>query len=126
MSEYDLDPLSDQQILARLAERLRHERLERNITQQALADLAGVGVATLRRFEGGEGNLSLLNLIAVLRALGLVSLLDALLRAPDVSPMASLREKGAGIYQESSVRQRARPESTQAGEKEGWSWGDDE
>ena len=81
MSEYDLDPLSDQQILAKLAGRLRSERLQRNVTQQALADLAGVGVATLRRFEGGEGNLSLLNLIAVLRALGLVHLLDAFQRS---------------------------------------------
>lgn len=125
MSEYDLDPLSDQQILAKLAGRLRSERLQRNITQQALADLAGVGVATLRRFEGGEGNLSLLNLIAVLRALGLVHLLDALIREPDVSPIASLRESGAGIYREAPIRQRARPESSSADDAS-WSWGDGE
>lgn len=125
MSEYDLDPLSDQQILAKLAGRLRSERLQRNVTQQALADLAGVGVATLRRFEGGEGNLSLLNLIAVLRALGLVHLLDALIREPDVSPIASLRENGAGIYQEAPARKRARPESSLADDAS-WSWGDDE
>ena len=125
MSEYDLDPLSDQQILAKLAGRLRSERLQRNVTQQALADLAGVGVATLRRFEGGEGNLSLLNLIAVLRALGLVHLLDALIREPDVSPIASLRENGAGIYQEAPARKRARPESSSADDAS-WSGGDDE
>ena len=125
MSEYDLDPLSDQQILAKLAGRLRSERLQRNVTQQALADLAGVGGATLRRFEGGEGNLSLLNLIAVLRALGLVHLLDALIREPDVSPIASLRENGAGIYREAPIRQRARPESSSADDAS-WSWGDDE
>ena len=125
MSEYDLDPLSYQEILAKLAGRLGSERLQRNVTQQALADLAGVGVATLRRFEGGEGNLSLLNLIAVLRALGLVHLLDALIREPDVSPIASLRENGAGIYREAPIRQRARPESSSADDAS-WSWGDDE
>ena len=126
MSLYDLGPLSDQQILARLAGRLRSERLQRNITQQALADLAGVGVATLRRLESGEGNLSLLNLIALLRALELMNLLDALVREPDISPMASLREKGAGIYSEPPLRQRARPESGLAGDAERWSWGDEE
>ncbi|KZZ05859.1 hypothetical protein A3746_31490 [Oleibacter sp. HI0075] len=82
-------------------------------------------MATLRRFEGGEGNLSLLNLIAVLRALGLVHLLDALIREPDVSPIASLRENGAGIYREAPIRQRARPESSSADDAS-WSWGDDE
>lgn len=126
MNLYDLEQLSDQQILAKLAGRLRSERLQRNITQQALADLAGVGVATLRRFESGEGNLSLLNLIALLRALGLMHLLDGLLRDQDISPMTSLREQGAGVYREAPLRQRARPESGQAGDAEHWSWGDEE
>ncbi len=126
MSSYELDSLSDHQILSQLAERLKNERLQRNITQQSLADTAGVGVATLRRFESGEGNLSLLNLIAVLRALSMTHLLQGLLDDSDMSPVANLRESGAGIYQDTPRRQRARPSNDASeDESQAWSWGDD-
>ncbi len=38
--------------LAGVAERLRDARIQRGLTQDALADESGVGVATIRRMEG--------------------------------------------------------------------------
>jgi len=124
MKFYDPDVMSDQQVLSAMAGRLREERLQRNLTQQHLADAAGIGVATLRRFEGSGGNLSLLNLIALLRALNLLPLLDALLHGGEISPVASLRDKGAGIYPDSPARQRARPAASESDSGE-WRWGDE-
>ncbi len=52
----------------------------RGLTQAQLADRAGIGRATLARFEQGDGGISLEGLLRVLRALGI---LDSLTRALD-------------------------------------------
>lgn len=116
--------LSDQQILQELSRRFREARLAQNLTQAELADAAGIGVATLRRFERGEGNLSLLNVIALLKALGKVSQLDLLLPESQISPMATLREQGSGILREPQLRRRASGKSSDNAD-DSWSWGDD-
>ena len=120
----DVETMADQQILEALSGQVRRTRLDKNITQQQLADKAGVGVATLRRFESGEGNLSLLNLIAVLRALGQLDRLQPLLDSVTLSPVARLREQGGGIYQ-AHERQRARPAGEEDDQESTWEWGDE-
>ncbi len=52
----------------------------RGLTQAQLADRAGIGRATLARFERGEGGISLESLLRILRALGI---LENLTRALD-------------------------------------------
>lgn len=51
--------------------RLRSRRKELGLTQQALADLAGVGVVLVIELEKGKSTVRLDRLLAVLHALGL-------------------------------------------------------
>lgn len=127
----DLSVVSDSKVLETLAEGFRRERLSRNLTQQSLADMSGVGVATLRRFERGEGNISMLNMIALMRALDIIERLSSLFPDTDITPMANLREQGAGIYAEKPNRQRASGHRSndvgdEVNEDNTWQWGDDE
>jgi transcriptional regulator with XRE-family HTH domain len=63
-----------------LAEDVAVWRKLRGLTQAQLADRAGIGRATLARFEQGDGGISLESLLRVLRALGI---LENLTRALD-------------------------------------------
>lgn len=54
-----------------IGEEIKKRRNDLGITQQALADLAGVGINTLVAMERGTGNPSLNTLQAVLGTLGL-------------------------------------------------------
>jgi len=55
-----------------LAEDIAAWRKLRGLTQAQLADRAGIGRATLARFEQGDGGISLESLLRVLRALGIL------------------------------------------------------
>ena len=50
---------------------IKKRRKVLRITQEHLAELAGTGIATLKRFESGRGNLNLENLIKIIDVLGL-------------------------------------------------------
>src|SRR5688572_12964806 len=105
--------LSDSAVVQELGRRLAQYRLNQNLTQQALAQEAGVSLRTLNRIECGEASQSS-NLLRVLRALGLLDNLEALVPEPPVSPMQQLQLKG-------KVRQRASSAGhTQAPEP--WTW----
>jgi len=65
-SEYGLEDANSSIMLGRLAERVKQNRLELNLTQKALAARSGVSFASLRRFENtGEISLKSLILIAI-------------------------------------------------------------
>jgi len=66
--------------LRQVADGVSGWRKLRGLTQAQLADRAGVSRATLIRLEGGDGGISVENLLRVLRALGV---LDNLPRALD-------------------------------------------
>jgi transcriptional regulator with XRE-family HTH domain len=84
---------SDEAVLAELGARLRGTRLERNLSQERLAEEAGVGRVTLQRIEAGESP-SFVNLVRVLRALDLLGGLNALVPEPAQSPIDELRRQG--------------------------------
>jgi len=92
--------LSEQEILAELGRRLRRTRLSQNVTQQGLAERAGVSQRTVSAAEGGE-DIRLSTLVRLLRALHRLEGIDALLPAPQVSPLELAERKGR-------ERQRAR------------------
>lgn len=112
------DTLSDHIILQELGSRLARLRLNRNLTQAALAKEAGISLRTLNRIECGEPSQTA-NLIRVLRALGQLQNLDILVPEPVVSPLQQLRLQG-------KTRKRAsRPGAAGAGEQvaeEPWHW----
>jgi transcriptional regulator with XRE-family HTH domain len=80
-------------ILRELGKRVRRRRLERDQAQADLATEAGIGEATLRRFEAGD-SITLTNLIRVLRALGELGGLDSVLPEAIVSPIELARRSG--------------------------------
>ena len=73
--------MSPLEVASELGARVRKERLRQNLTQQTLADRAGVSRVTVRRMES-DGTATLPNFLAILAALRRTRDLEALLRPP--------------------------------------------
>ncbi|GEM_PF-4650893 len=96
----DWHVLSDGAITQILGQRLRALRLRKNMTIETVAQHAAISKNTISALEAGRGKLE--TLIAVLRELDALSLLDNFLPEPAASPMAA-------IARHTPARQRARP-----------------
>ncbi|MGI9204405.1 MAG: helix-turn-helix domain-containing protein, partial [Woeseiaceae bacterium] len=85
-----IDELSpESEILSELGKRLARVRKQQRFTQDQLASMAGIGVATLRRLEAGQdGHME--SWIKVLKALNMTQSIDALLPENFRSPMADV------------------------------------
>jgi len=118
MAKYD--QMTDERILEHLGERLSRYRLDRNVTQADLAREAGIHKNTVFRLEAGESTQTK-NLIRVLRVLGLLERLDALVPDPVPSPLKQLEEQ-------ERQRKRAVSKSDQHPDSESpdWTWADDQ
>lgn len=68
-SPVDISQYSDEEILKAIGSRLREIRLSRDMTQQALAQASGLSVFTITQTENGH-NVSILNIVKALRAMG--------------------------------------------------------
>lgn len=116
----DYSQMTDEAVLEGLGGRLSRFRLDRNLTQADLAAEAGVHKNTVFRLEAG-GSTQLKNLVRVLRVLGLLDRLEALVPEPVPSPLRQL---------EAMERQRKRAVSKEGRDadqsKTEWSWGDDD
>ncbi len=86
--------MTDAAVLAETGSRIERLRLERNITQDALAREAGISRRTLVRLEQGEERVGASTLLRVLRALGLLERLDQLVPDALPSPIEQLRSQG--------------------------------
>ena len=83
-----IEPLTpDAIILQELGKRLTRIRKQHGRSQDSLAEEAGLGVATLRRIEAGEGS-QLESWLKLLKALRMTSSIEALLPETFDSPMA--------------------------------------
>ena len=89
---------TDESVLAEIGERLRRERLDRNLTQAELEARSGVSEETIRNIENGH-NSSIKTLVRLLRAMGLLGRIDSLVPEPGLSPIQVARMRG-------KVRQR--------------------
>lgn len=108
--------LTDEAVLAELGARLAAARLDRNLTQAALAEEAGVSKRTVERLESGEVAARLSGLVRVCRALGLLERFDALVPPPVSSPIAQLKLARR-------TRKRARKTAAAPASRK-WTWGD--
>lgn len=106
---------TDRAVLGEVGARIEAARLQRNWTRRRLADETGVGVRTLARLESGQGA-TLVNVVRVLRGLGLLEALDRALPEAGPTPMQQLRLGGR--------RRRARPRRGQDAAGDAWTWGD--
>lgn len=77
--------LTDAAIQCRLGENLKGVRLKQNITQQRLAEEAGVSLSTLKKVEKGEIG-SFDAFLRILRTLGRLDVLGPLVEEPQLSP----------------------------------------
>lgn len=73
-------------ILNNLAEFVRQHRLKKNITQEQLANEAGINRWTVSKFEKGE-SVSLHIFIQILRVLDLLHMFDAFEITEETSPL---------------------------------------
>jgi transcriptional regulator with XRE-family HTH domain len=112
--------ITNPNILEELGARLSRHRLNKNLTQEELAHRAGISVATLKRIEHGGSSTLLINMINVLRALGLDQNLELIV--PEVPPspiqLAHLQKR---------VRQRAGRKRKAPSDVDSptWTWSDD-
>jgi transcriptional regulator with XRE-family HTH domain len=109
--------LTDEAVLAELGTRLAAARLDRNLTQAALAEEAGVSKRTVERLESGEVAARLSGLVRVCRALGLLERFDALVPTPLPSPIAQLKLARR-------TRKRARKKAAATAARK-WTWGEE-
>lgn len=113
----DFSIATSDQIEAVLCKRIESIRLSRNITQEQLADEAGVSIRTIGRLEKGQG-VSMDTFIRVMIALRIQQNLETLLPDPTVRPIERI-----GL--DAGERKRARPTKSK-NELPTWSWGDKE
>ncbi|MEJ2444255.1 MAG: helix-turn-helix transcriptional regulator [Exilibacterium sp.] len=108
----NFEKMTNSAVAEEIGRRIEQLRLERNITQDDLADAIGVTRKTYAKIEKGQCKLE--TLVAALRALGQVNQLEQLVPDTVFSPLELLKREG-------KKRQRARPEKADIKPSEiGW------
>jgi len=97
----DWNSLSNANVIQEIGVRLKKQRINKKMTQQQLAEKAGVSLFTIAQIERGK-SVSLSMLVAVLRVLRLLDNLDLLLPESKISPVALMK-------QQQKVIKRVRP-----------------
>jgi len=87
LNNFTLDNADD--IMMHVAENFRKRRVEKNITRQRMAELSGVPLSTLARFEQ-KGLIAFESLIKLAMALGYTSEIKDLFCAPKFDTMEEL------------------------------------
>lgn len=108
--------LTDEAILTELGGRLAQRRLELQLTQEMLAEQAGVSKRTVERIEAGAMTQTS-TLIRILRVLELLDRLETLVPGAGPRPMDLVKLKG-----KSRKRASGKRKSTDKGP---WHWGDE-
>jgi len=106
---------SDSAILEELGSRIAQYRLNRNLTQEDLANEAGISLRTLVRIEQGYPA-QMTSIVRLLRILRLLMNMEALIPEPPVSPVQQLKMEG-------KKRKRASSKAAMLTNKQPWSWG---
>lgn len=89
-------------IAAELGERLKQARLNHDLTQAEVAELAGISRKTVLNAE--KGNVQLTILIAIMAALNLLEQLDLFLPKQDISPIQLAKLQGKKRQRASGYR----------------------
>lgn len=108
----DIYALTDLAVIKQIGAKLREARIEQNIKQKELADMAGVSVYTLSVAENGS-SISLITLVQILRALNRLEFLDIFFQENKVSPIAY-----AKLMDKNTKRRRVRESSNDKNESE--------
>jgi transcriptional regulator with XRE-family HTH domain len=79
-------------IVADIGRKAQRRRLALGVNQSNVAGVAGVGIATVRRFEAGQ-NISLLALVQIARALGAEQSLGELFPLPQAQTLDEILKR---------------------------------
>ena len=110
--------LTDAALLSLIGARLAGVRVAANLTQEQLAEQAGVGLRTIQRLELGAAATQLSGFLRVCRVLGLIDRFESLLPETAPGPMEQLQARGR-------TRRRVRSRKAAPGSTASWKWGDD-
>lgn len=88
----NFEAMTDEAVAAEIGRRIEQIRLERNLTQQQVADAVGISRVSYRKLEAGEAKF--VNVVSVLRALDQMTLLQNFVPESVFSPLQQLKMKG--------------------------------
>ncbi|NOZ52258.1 MAG: helix-turn-helix transcriptional regulator [Gammaproteobacteria bacterium] len=88
----NFEAMTDKSIAAEIGRRIEQIRLEQNLTQQQVADEVGLSRVSYRKLAAGAGKFE--NVIAVLRVLSRLDLVEQFVPETTFSPMEQLKLKG--------------------------------
>jgi transcriptional regulator with XRE-family HTH domain len=100
---------SDPAIVQEISTQLKRFRLKANMTQQELADRAGLFRSTISEIENGRIG-SVLSLIQLLRGLNQLEVLDSFVVKDEISPMM-VAEQQAKYRKRASHKNNPKPDS---------------
>lgn len=110
---------SNSEILQDIGEAIKAKRLVLNMSQQELADQVGISRVSVVNLENANGNLSLQNLIAIMKVLGMTQNLSAVFSPPEASPVLAAKA------QKRKAQQRVRRSENKVSEDDEFKWGED-
>lgn len=113
---------TDIAIFAEIGERIRHARIRERLQQSELADLCGISRFSVIKLEHGEGGTRLSTLIAVMRQLRMLHLLDVAFPEVSLSPLELSELEAKRKHFPEVVRKRRRETVPKPGIKL-WGWG---
>ncbi|MCP4077952.1 MAG: helix-turn-helix domain-containing protein [Gammaproteobacteria bacterium] len=96
--------MTDNAIAAEIGGRIEQMRLEQNLTQQQIADEVGLSRLSYRKLVNGSGKFQ--NVIAVLRVLGRLDLVQNFVPETTFSPIEQLKLKGKQRRRASATRSK--------------------
>lgn len=83
----DLYEYSTPELVRLLGARFKEYRMRCNLTQKEVAELSGIGLTTIHKFESGNaGNISLSTFILLLKVVGQINAMDDVLPELPESP----------------------------------------
>lgn len=116
----DWNQETSKRLLEIIGHSVRARRLAREISQEELSRLSGVSHASVARFETGKGNISLENLLLIMKSLGIADELKVIFKEPESSP--SLLAKATTKKTRERVR---KSQKTKEPKSSVWKWGDE-
>ncbi|MDR0888216.1 MAG: helix-turn-helix domain-containing protein [Candidatus Methanoplasma sp.] len=96
--------MSDTEILEHIGKKIKAARLNNNVTREQLQERSGIHKKTIGDLENGK-NVTLQTLIAVLRGMKRLNLLDGMLEDEEISPILITDPEGNAPKRASKRRQ---------------------
>ncbi|MGF6282201.1 DNA-binding Xre family transcriptional regulator [Pseudomonas frederiksbergensis] len=97
-----LHAMTDDAIASAIGARLQELRLKRNLSQEQVAEEAGISRQTLINLMHGKG--TMVNLVAVLRAIGELERVASLIQQVQPSPLQVIKMAGSKRVRATGVR----------------------